>query len=305
MDMNAALAGLLTAMVIGGLAMVVAGAVPAARPPRGEKLSTGMSTQLWTAVEKRWRSAPRGRRIRWTAGLAAGLVGYLVTGWAILLVLGPALLIGLPMLLSDPPERDLDMVRGLERWVRLVAGSASTGKSVVDAIRATRRQAPEILAEPLAGLVGRLDARWEPRAAFQRLADDLDSADADQVIAAILIASQRGGTGASATLTALAGGLADRAKAMREIATERAKPRIVVRQVTGIIGVVLGVALIFGRSYFTPYASLLGQGLLCLYAAMYTGALAVLARRSRMRRRDRILVGAGPGGPVSGTRGTP
>lgn len=303
--MNAALAGLLAALVTGGLVMILAGAVPAPRPPRGERLSTGLSTHLWTAVEKRWRSAPRGRRIRWTAGLVAGLVGYLITGWAILLVLGPALLIGLPVLLADPPERDLDLVRGLERWVRLVAGSASTGKSVVDAIRATRRQAPEILAEPLAGLVGRLDARWEPRAAFQHLADDLDSADADQVIAAVLIASQRGGTGASATLTALAGGLTDRAKAMREIGTERAKPRIVVRQVTAVIGVVLGVALVFGRSYFTPYASLLGQGLLCLYAAMYAGALAVLARRSRIRRRGRILVAAGSGEGGAWRRGTP
>lgn len=292
--MNAALAAVLAAMVTGGVAMAVIGAVPRVRPPRGTKLSTGRSTTLWTAVEKRWRTASRGARIRWTAGIAVGLAAYLVTGWAVLLVLVPAVLIGLPVLLADPPERDLDVVRGLERWVRLVAGSASTGKSVVDAIRATRRHAPEILAEPLAGLVARLDSRWAARDAFGWFADELDSADADQVVAAIVIAADRGGTGASATLQALAAGLAERAAAMREIATERAKPRIVVRQVTAVIGIVLAMALVMGRSFFAPYATVAGQALLCLYAAMYAGALAVLSRRSRPRRRDRILV-RGPG----------
>ncbi len=56
----------------------------------------------------------------------------------------------------------------------------------------------------------------------------------------------------------------------------------------------LAVALVLGRSFFAPYASVAGQALLCLYAAMYTGALVVLSRRSRPRRRDRILV-RGPG----------
>ncbi|MDN6556601.1 MAG: type II secretion system F family protein [Acidipropionibacterium acidipropionici] len=307
MGMNAFGAALLAAMITGGMAMVVIGAIP-----RPRKLSTGMSTGLWTRVDKSWRTAPRAARIRWITGVAGGVVCYLITGWPIGLILVPAVLIGLPPLLADPPETELEKLRGLERWVRLVAGSSTTGKSVVDAIRATRGQAPEVLAEPLAALVSRLDSRWGPRPALQRFADDLDSADADQVVAAVVIAAERGGTGASATLGALAGSLQERARAMREIATERAKPRIVVRQVTAVIGVVLGAAIIVGRDFFAPYSSLLGQLLLCLYAAAYAGALVVLARRSRPRHRERILVRAavGPaprslGGRGSGPHGGP
>lgn len=287
MGMNTFGAALLAAMVTGGLAMVVIGAIPGPR-----KLSTGPSTGMWRRVDKRWRTAPRATRVRWTAGVAAGIGSCLITGWLICLVLVPALVIGLPALLADPPETELDQLRGLERWVRLVSGSASTGKSVVDAVRATRARAPEVLADPLAALVTRLDSRWPPRAALQRFADDLNSADADQAIAAVVIAAERGGTGATLTLSALAESLQARIRAMREIATERAKPRIVVRQVTAVIGLVLGAALIVGRDFFAPYSTLFGQVLLCLYAAIYTAALVVLARRSRPRRRERILVRA-------------
>lgn len=283
--MNAFGAAVLAAMITGGLAMAVIGTIP-----RPRKLSTGQSTSLWRNVDKKWRTASRAARIRWTAGLAAGVSSYLFTGWPICLVLVPALVIGLPLLLADPPETELDQLRGLERWVRLVCGSASTGKSVVDAIRATRAQAPEVLAEPLAALVTRLDSRWPPRLALQGMADELDSADADQVIAAVVIAAERGGTGAGTTLSALAESLQERTRAMREIATERAKPRIVVRQVSAVIGLVLAAALVFGRDFFAPYSTLVGQVLLCVYALIYTAALAVLAKRSRPRRRERILV---------------
>ncbi len=297
--MNGFGAAVLAAMITGGLAMAVIGAIP-----RPRKLSTDQSTGLLRSVDKKWRTAPRVTRIRWTVGLAAGIGSYLFTGWLICLVLVPALVIGLPMLLADPPETELDQLRGLERWVRLVCGSASTGKSVVDAIRATRAQAPEVLAEPLAALVTRLDSRWPVRPALQGLADDLDSADADQVIAAVVIAAERGGTGAATTLSALAESLQDRTRAMREIATERAKPRIVVRQVSAVIGLVLAAALLVGRDFFAPYATLLGQVLLCVYAAIYTAALAVLAKRSRPRHRERILVRAS-GSADRGVRGGP
>ena len=174
--------------------------------------------------------------------------------------------------------------------MRLVSGSASTGKSVIDAIRATRRQAPELLIEPLTRVVARLDSRWDTRSALQGLADDLDSADADQVIAAIMMATERGGTGATGTLDALAASLQERIRAAREIRVERAKPRVVVRQVSIIIGVVLAGALILGREYLVPYRTGVGQLLLCCYAGLYLAGLIALSRRSKPRRRARILL---------------
>jgi len=233
---------------------------------------------------------PRRSRVHGLTGLGIGVVGYVVTGWAVLLVIVPVLAVVVPALLADPPRHDLDVMRALERWVRLVSGSASTGKSVIDAIRATRRQAPEPLIEPLTRVVARLDSRWDTRSALQGLADDLDSADADQVIAAIMMATERGGTGATGTLDALAASLQERIRAAREIRVERAKPRVVVRQVSIIIGVVLAGALILGREYLVPYRTGVGQLLLCCYAGLYLAGLIALSRRSKPRRRARILL---------------
>lgn len=189
MGMSTPVAALLGILLIGGLTMIVIGSAPI------HQLSTGQSTSLWTTVDNWFSRLSRRSRVHGLTGLGVGAVGYLVTGWAVLILIVPILAVVVPALLADPPRRDLDVMRALERWVRLVSGSASTGKSVIDAIRATRRQAPALLVEPLTRMVARLDSRWDTRAALQGLADDLDSADADQVIAAIMMASERGGDG--------------------------------------------------------------------------------------------------------------
>ena len=58
------------------------------------------------------------------------------------------------------------------------------------------------------------------------------------------VAAAHGGAGTRATLAALTDNIQARLRALREIAAERAKPRAVVRQVTGITLAVLGVTLI-------------------------------------------------------------
>ncbi|MCQ8210387.1 hypothetical protein NPS74_22145, partial [Cutibacterium acnes subsp. acnes] len=86
-------------------------------------------------------------RLRWRfiVGLVLGTVMALLTGWVVLVAGVPILVVALPELLADETDRDLQLLAGLERWVRLLSGSASTGKSVLDAIRTTRHQAPEVL----------------------------------------------------------------------------------------------------------------------------------------------------------------
>ncbi|MDO4412578.1 type II secretion system F family protein [Cutibacterium sp.] len=284
MGMSTPVAALLGVLLVGGVMMIGIGAAPI------HQLSTTQSTSLWTTVDKWFSRVPRRRRLHALTGLGMGALGYLVTGWAVLILIVPVLAVAVPALLAGPPRHDLDVMRALERWVRLVSGSASTGKSVIDAIRATRRQAPEVLAQPLTRMVARLDSRWNTQAALQGLADDLDSADADQVIAAIMMAAERGGTGATTTLDALAASLQERIRAYREIRAERAKPRVVVRQVSTIIAVVLTGACVLGREYLAPYHTGVGQVLLCGYAGLYLAGLVALSRRSKPRRRARILL---------------
>ena len=85
------------------------------------------------------------------------------------------------MVLSAPRNRDLALLGA--RSVGPDGGIApSTGRSILDAIRVSVRQAP-LLAADLRLLTARLDDGWTIEQALC-LADDLDSPDADAVLAA-------------------------------------------------------------------------------------------------------------------------
>ncbi|MCW5953757.1 MAG: type II secretion system F family protein, partial [Propionibacteriaceae bacterium] len=219
----------------------------------------------------------------------AGMTAASLTGWVLLAFLAPVLGIVLPALLGKPSERELELLTALDRWVRSLAAILPTGRSIADAVRISARQAPEMLAGPLGLLVQRLNDRWTLQQALYALGDDLDSADADAVLAALALAADRGGTGAHATLGALADSIQDRVRALREIETERAKPRIVVRQVTAITLAVLAAALVFGGTFFEPYRTPAGQLILAVLIAAYLGSLLLLRRMSLPRARQRIL----------------
>jgi Flp pilus assembly protein TadB len=282
--MGTLLAAVCGILVAGGIPLVVAGlrdSPATAVPP---------STGLW----KRLVDGPGGAlvRRRWwqlLTAVVAGVIAGALTGWPLLLVLVPTVAFGLPVVLAAPANRDLALLQALDRWVRTLGSLLPTGRSIPDAIRVSVRQAPALLAPHLRVLTARLDDRWTIEQALFALADELASADADAVLAALALASQRGGTGAGVTLGALADNIQDRLRALREIETERAKPRMVVRQVTIITVVVLGLALIFGGSYFVPYGTPPGQLILAVLVAAYLGSLLFLRRLTLPRPRQRIL----------------
>jgi len=274
----AGLAGLAAALVLAGVGTVVLGALPL---PRRD----GRGGASW--LVRHWRGLSAGQKRLVFGGLAAGAVVLAVTRWVPALVIVPAAVIAGPRLLGDPVNRDILVLEALDRWVRALTASLLTGRSVPDAIRSTRRQAPDELSDAVTLAALRLDERWTLPDALAGFADDVDHADADAVAAALVVAGQRG-TGAAATLEALADSLQDRLAAAREIDNERAKPRIVVRQVTAIIGVVLVLALITSPAYFAPYRSGVGPWIALGLALVYIGSLARLQSASRPRVRARL-----------------
>lgn len=283
--MNATLAALAAALLIGGAFIVAAGLVRREREPTVRRAS---------ALQRRWQGLSAATRLRAVIGVAIGLVVTLFTGFVPALLLLPAVVVVLPELLRAVPQPELALLEALDRWVRVLAASVGTGKSIPDAIRATRVQAPPLLAEPIRNLVGHLDDRWMLTDALQQMADELQSADADACLAALMLVGERGGVGASATLDALSDNLQDRLRALREVNAERAKPQMVVRQVSMITLVVLGAAAVLSPGYFAPYRTPLGQLLMLGLSAIYLGAMHVLRQMAIPRRRDRILVRAAP-----------
>lgn len=286
--MNAALAAAVGALLAAGILMLVHGLIP--RPVAETSSSRENLAQRWARLSRR-PPGPRGRRRDrlLLIALGAGLIGYLATGWLLLIPLAPLLVLGIPYLLGDPPNREVELLGALDRWVRSLAATLPIGQSIVDAIRGSVRTAPELLVPHLRHLVGRLDQRWSTRDALTELADRLHSPDADAVLAALTLAAHRGGTGATLTLNELSDSISERLKALRDIESERAKPRVVVRQVTVISALVLGGALLTGGEFFAPYRTPLGQLILAVLLAAYVAALVAMRRMTAPVRRERIL----------------
>ncbi|MDR0435977.1 MAG: type II secretion system F family protein [Propionibacteriaceae bacterium] len=258
----------------GGEAVVHGGA--GLRPSLSQRL-----VRVWTDV------APNKA---WTLGAAvAGVVAALFTGWLVLLLVIPGVVIVGPLLLSAPPETEVAWLAALDRWLRAIIASLATGKSINEALKATARQAPAPLAEPVALLALRLRQRWSLDEALAALARGCAHAEVDAVAAALLVAGRRGGVGAGATLEALADSIQDRLAGARDTAAERAKPRIVVRQISVITVTVVGFAALTNPGYFAPYDSALGNMLLLALSGAYVAALLRLRAMSAAPSRLRVL----------------
>ncbi|OYN90347.1 hypothetical protein CGZ91_09315 [Parenemella sanctibonifatiensis] len=262
--------------LVGGALLIVAGL----------RRSTELSTAVWKPIKvpARW----------WRTGIVAllgGIAAAALTGLPIMLVLVPVTVALMPYLLSAPPNDEITRLEALDRWVAQLIGVLGTGTSLVDAIRSSARTAPVILREPIATMIIRIDDGSPPQRALRGFADDFSEPDVDSVAAALMVASANGGTGARACLRALAAALQHRLSALRDIEAERAKPRVVVRQVTMITLVVLAAALVVGRSFFEPYATPVGQVILTVLVGIYLAALLGMRRLTVPRRRARILLG--------------
>jgi tight adherence protein B len=279
-------AGLLT---IGGLMGIGYGLQRRVRPS-GRR--TESIKELWSRITRR-PAGSRGRQ-RDMILLCSVIIGFviaLLTGWLILIVVLPLLALGLPYLLVLPKQHDIELLEALDRWVRSLAATLTTGKSITDAIRISRRTAPPLLADEINLLMTRLNNRWETRDALMRFADALDSPDADGVVAALILASSRGANGASVTLQALADSIQAQLKGRRAIEVERSKPYVVVRQVTVISLSTLVLVFVLSPDFFAPYRTPLGQTLLAALLIIYVVSLLLMRRKAHQPRSPRILVG--------------
>ncbi len=291
--MNAIVAVLAGLLVSGGLVGVVAGlrrVAPRVRPARSRTLAAA-----WARLTRRPPGrAGRRRDLLMLGSLVGGFVLAALSGWVAAVIVVPGLVLALPYLLRAPVQRDVALLEAMDRWVRTLAATLSTGRSVTDAIRVSRRTAPAAIAEEVEVLVLRLNSRWETRTALQRFADALDSPDTDAVVAALMLAAGRGAAGAAATLNALAESIQAQLRARRVIEVERSKPYVVVRQVTVITLVTLGGMFVLRPEFFAGYRTPVGQVVLAVLVSVYLGSLLLMRRKARQPVRPRILVGAAP-----------
>ncbi|UAL31717.1 type II secretion system F family protein [Nocardioides rotundus] len=268
-----ALAG---ALVVGGLIALVLGLRPSPiieRPSRPRKV----------------RTVTRQTRMLLLGGLAAGIVAFLVTGWVLALVIVPVAFVGLPILLSSSSAAQrIERLEAMEEWTRSLSGVLTVGVGLEQALVATLRSTPAVIAPEVTRLVARLRARWVTEDALRAFADELDDATGDLVAANLILGSRRRGAGLASVLEGLAESVAADVRARRQVEADRAKPRATARWVT-VISVGVLVILAVSGTYVEPYQSALGQVILVALLAMYVATLVWMKRMAIGRAMPRFL----------------
>jgi Flp pilus assembly protein TadB len=271
-----ALAG---ALIVAGVIGVVVGLRPAPVPenrPRSRRV-------------RRLQSLDRTTRLLLLGGLGAGVVAWLVTGWALAVIAVPVATVGLPILLSAGSAASrIQRLEAMEEWTRSLSGVLTIGVGLEQALAATLRSTPAPIAPEVTRLVARLRARWVTEDALRAFADELDDSTGDLIAANLILGARRRGAGLSSVLEGLAESVAADVRARRQVEADRAKPRATARWVTLISAGVLVILAVSG-TYVAPYKSPLGQVILIALLSAYVAALVWMKRMAQGRNLPRFL----------------
>ncbi len=268
------------ALVVAGLIGAVIGLRPAPTSP---------SPRERAGTFARAQAVSRRTKVLVVAGLGAGLIAWLATGWILAVVLVPVAAVGLPVLLSAPPEATrIKRLEAMEEWTRALAGVLTVGVGLEQALVATLRSTPAPIAGEVGRLVARLRARWSTEDALRAFADELHDSTGDLVAANLILGARRRGAGLANVLEGLAESVAADARARRQVEADREKPRSTARWVTLISASVL-VLLALSGSYVEPYRTPLGQVILVVLLAAYISTLVWMRQMAIGRPLPRFL----------------
>lgn len=263
--MLALLAALGGALLLGGFLTLVLALIPHVPQPRRVRQQS-----VWL---RRLRRMSRTTRLLLMVGFGVGVVLALLTGWVVALVIAPALIAGIPALLSPPAARaEINRLQALEEWTRGLSGILISGVGLEEALRVSLRSTPAALKPQVTRLVAALQGRKPTEEALLDFADDLDDVTGDLVASFLILGARRRAGGLADVLQALAESVAADVRARRRIESDREKPRSTARLVTLISAGAMGVLFLTGR-YVAAYSSPMGQALLLLYIGMYLGLL--------------------------------
>ncbi len=287
--MTPLLAAVCGSSLVGGLLLAVAGLrrVPDdGRPGSSVRVPRPVAALIGSGLPEPQR---RRRQVLLLVALAGGVLTWLVSGWALAVVLFPLLVVGVPALLrSSASSTDVAQLTAIEQWTRGMSGVLTVGSGIEHAIAASVGSTPPAIAPMVATLAARLNARWPTEAALRAFADDLDDATGDLVAATLILGAHRRGPGLAAVLDDLAATVAEEVRIRRGIEADRAKPRTTARWVTGLTLGVLGL-LALNEKYIAPYKTPLGQIALAAFLALYVGCLMWLRAMTRGTPTPRFL----------------
>ncbi len=233
-------------------------------------------------------------RLSWRHGaaVAAGVLALLVTGWPVAGLACAGAVVFVPRMLGGAGEakRLIATAGALAEWTRrladlIVSGAAGSAR---DAVARTVASAPDAIIGPVRQLVARMAVHGlEPAA--RAFADQVGDPAAEKIAGVLILRDRNGGPGLADALTALAQDLDERARMIREVEAERAKPRANMRTIVTVTAVLVVGMMLFARTFLSGYSTPVGQLLLAGVAVVFTAALRWMRSLAKPPRPPRIL----------------
>jgi hypothetical protein len=239
-------------------------------------------------------SGSRRLGFRLLIGCAAGGLVVVVSSW---LVPGLVIGVGAFWVTGGIQRRDrtsaveIAKLDALASWIENVRDVLMAGEQPIGAITTTVAGSHPIIRPHVRRLAAGL-GRQDPEVAFRRFADDFDDPLADLVAAGLSIAIRRGARTVP-VLTALAEQTRQQVDRRRLVEAERAPTRREVQALVTIMGALVILLLVFGRSqYLDAYDEPAGQVFLGVALGGYAALIVRVQRLAAFPRPSRFLTSA-------------
>jgi len=274
---------------------------------------TGTGTGLlliiigWRGVETQSRTgrlrAAGGRvaerhvdRLRLRLALAAGggIGLWLLSGWPVGIIASATAGFVAPTLVGAKQRRQaaIAKIEAIAGWAEQLRDTIGASAGLQEAITVTARVAPPEIRPAVQDLAGGM-RRNDLSSQLRRFADLVDDAAADQIVVALILASERRGQNLTLLLTDVAAAAREDATMRIRTETARAQTYSDAKVVSWIVIGMFSFMLMFNRRYLEPFDSLLGQTVLATVAVLWALALYGIAQLSIVRRPPRMLASAG------------
>jgi Flp pilus assembly protein TadB len=242
-----------------GLGLLVAGLVGFPRKPK-EPTASSTADRLLRRYGQRAVIA-----------LSVGLLVGLASQWPVLGIGTAVLVFFWNQLFGGAGSEKLAMrrIEALALWTESLRDTIAGAVGLEQAIPASVRAADPVLAEHLGALLDRLRGRMPLPEALQMLADDLNDASADLVLAALILNAKLRGPGLRDVLTALGRSAREEVDMRQRVIAQRAGTRRSVQIIVAVVAVFVLVMAVFNRNFVRPYGTPLGELVLALVLLLF------------------------------------
>lgn len=238
------------------------------------------------------RRVGRARQVMATSSSAvlAGLVVVVVTGWPVAAVLAGLATVAAPRVLGGGRDRKGQVARteAIAAWAESVRDTMAATAGLEEAIAATAVAPPE----PIRREVRRLGERLRHQRLTEALAafgQELHHPSADLVVAALTIAARMEAADLTGLLSRLAVSIRDDATMRVKIEVSRSRLRTSAKIIAGSVAATIAMLLLLNRAYLDAYDTAVGQLVLVVVGAIFTGGGWLLARMSAIDLPDRFI----------------